>query len=249
MNVLAAEGLRKSFGALAVTADVSLAVRAGEVHALIGPNGAGKTSLIAQLAGTLAPDAGRVRLDGAEITALPPHRRARLGLARTFQVSALIPSLSALENVALAVQARAPHPLAPWRRAAGDPALEETARQALAAVGLAGRAGVLAGALAHGEQRALEIAAALAQAPRCLLLDEPLAGMGHEEGARIVELLRGLKGTMAMLLVEHDMAAVFALADRVSVLVQGRILATGTPAAVRADPAVRAAYLGEDEPC
>jgi branched-chain amino acid transport system ATP-binding protein len=247
MSVLAAEHLHKSFGALAVTRDVNLELRAGEVHALIGPNGAGKTSLIAQLAGTLTPDAGRVRLAGADITAHPPHRRARLGLARTFQVSALIPGLSALENVALAVQARAPRPLAPWRRAAGDPALDGPARRALAAVQLADRAAIPAGTLAYGEQRALEVAAALALEPRCLLLDEPLAGMGHEEGRRIVDLLTGLKGRVPMLLVEHDMEAVFALADRVSVLVQGRILATGTPARVRADPAVRAAYLGEAE--
>jgi branched-chain amino acid transport system ATP-binding protein len=245
MSVLAAECLWKSFGALAVTREVSLDVRAGEIHALIGPNGAGKSSLIGQLAGTLRPDAGRIMLDGRDVTALPPHRRARLGLARTFQVSALIGSLTALENVALAVQARTPRPLAPFRRAAGDAALEGPGRAALATVGLAGRADVPADALAYGERRALEIACALALRPRCVLLDEPLAGMGHEEASRIVTLLRDLKGDFAMLLVEHDMDAVFALADRVSVLVQGRLIASGPPEAVRADSAVRAAYLGE----
>jgi branched-chain amino acid transport system ATP-binding protein len=246
MSVLAAHRLRMAFGAVRVTQDVSLDLRAGEVHALIGPNGAGKSSLLGQLAGTLAPDAGRVTLDGRDITALPPYRRARLGLARTFQVSTLFAGFSALENVALAVQARAPRPLSPFGRAARDEALNRPARAALASVGLADRAEVAAAALAHGERRALELACALASQPRALLLDEPLAGMGHDEVPRILALLRGLKGCLAMLLVEHDMDAVFALADRVSVLVQGRVIASGAPEAVRADPAVRAAYLGDD---
>jgi branched-chain amino acid transport system ATP-binding protein len=248
MSVLSAVGLRKSFGALRVTDDVSLDVNAGEIHALIGPNGAGKSSLIGQLAGTLAPDGGRVLLDGLDVTALPPHRRARLGLARTFQVSALVAGFSALENVALAAQARAKFSLRPFGRADGDEALNAPARAALASVGLAGRERIAAEALAHGERRALEIACALALQPRCVLLDEPLAGMGHDEARRIVALLRGLKGKFGMLLVEHDMDAVFSLADRVSVLVQGRIVAAGPPEAVRRDPAVRAAYLG-DEAC
>ena len=248
MSILAAQHLRKAFGALRVTQDVSLEVRAGEVHALIGPNGAGKSSLVNQLAGTLAPDAGRVSLDGHDVTALPPHRRARLGLARTFQVSTLFDGFSALENVALAAQARARHPLSPFRRTAGDATLIAPARTALAAVGLAGRAEVAVDALAYGERRALELACALALQPRCLLLDEPLAGTGHDEARGIVALLRRLKGRVAMLLVEHDMDAVFALADRVSVLVQGRVIASGTPAEMRADAGVRAAYLG-DEAC
>lgn len=246
MSVLVAQSLQKSFGALRVTDNVSLDVDAAGIHALIGPNGAGKTSLIGQLAGTLAPDAGRVMLDGQNITALPSHRRARLGLARTFQVSALIAGFSAIENVALAVQARARHPLAPFGRATRDEALNVPARVALEAVGLAGRAEVPAQALAHGERRALELACALALQPRCVLLDEPLAGMGHDEAHRIVALLRELKGRFGMLLVEHDMDAVFALADRVSVLVQGRIIASGKPENVRRDPAVQAAYLGDD---
>jgi branched-chain amino acid transport system ATP-binding protein len=229
MSILAADRLTKSFGAVRVTQDVSLDLRAGEIHALIGPNGAGKSSLIGQLAGTLAPD-----------------RRARLGLARTFQVSALVGGFSALENVALAVQARARHRLSPFGRAGRDAALNAPAHAALASAGLADRAGVAAAELAHGERRAVELACALALEPRCLLLDEPLAGMGHDEARRVVALLRGLKGRFAMLLVEHDMDAVFALADRVSVLVRGSVIACGPPDAVRRDPAVRTAYLGDD---
>ena len=246
---LATHDLHKSFGALAVTRGVSLAVAPGELHALIGPNGAGKTSLIGQVMGTLAPDAGRVLLEGADITAVAPHRRARLGLARSFQISALAGELSALETVALAVQGVSAAPLRPFGRAARDEALNGPARAALAAVGLAGRAGVRAARLSHGEQRALELACALAMSPRCLVLDEPLAGMGHQEAAGIVELLRGLKRRFAILLVEHDMDAVFALADRVSVLVAGRIIASGPPEVVLADPEVRAAYLGDDVAC
>lgn len=246
MTALVVVGLRKQFGALPVTDGVSLDVRSGEVHALIGPNGAGKTTLIAQLSGALAPDAGSIRLDGVDITGQPQAARARLGLARTFQITAVFAPLSALENVMLAAQAVGPRP--GWLRpdAAGDAALATAARAALAEVGLADRATVPAGALAHGEQRALELAMALVQRPRLLLLDEPMAGAGREETERLVQTLRRLKGRVAMLLVEHDMGAVFALADRVSVLVAGRIIATGTPAAIRADAAVRAAYLGED---
>jgi branched-chain amino acid transport system ATP-binding protein len=246
MTALVVVGLHKRFGALAVTDGVSLDVRSGEVHALIGPNGAGKTTLIAQLAGALAPDAGSIRLDGVDITDRPQAVRARLGLARTFQITAVFPPLTALENVMLAAQAVGPRP--GWLGAdpSGDAALATAARAALAEVGLADRAAVQAGALAHGEQRALELAMALVQRPRLLLLDEPMAGAGREETERLVQTLRRLKGRVAMLLVEHDMGAVFALADRVSVLVAGRVIATGTPAAIRADAAVRAAYLGED---
>jgi branched-chain amino acid transport system ATP-binding protein len=247
--VLATRELHKSFGALAVTRGVSLTVAPGELHALIGPNGAGKTTLIAQIMGTLAPASGQVLLDGADITRFAPHRRARLGLARSFQVTALPAELSALETVALAVQGIGPAPLRPFGRAARDETLNAPARAALAAVGLSARAAVPAARLAHGEQRALELACALAMAPRCLVLDEPLAGMGHQEAASIIDLLRGLKRRYAILLVEHDMDAVFALADRVSVLVAGQIIASGPPEAVRADPAVRVAYLGDDTTC
>ena len=248
VTALAAHRLEKSFAALRVTRDVSLEVRPGEIHALIGPNGAGKSTLIGQLAGTIRPDSGHVALDGHDITALPPHRRARLGLARTFQFSTLFGGFSALENAALAVQAGVARPLWPFGRAAGEAALNEPARAALASVGLAGREGVAAGSLAHGERRALELACAIALRPRVILLDEPLAGMGHEEARRIVDLLLSLKGSCAMLLVEHDMDAVFRLADRVSVLVQGQIVASGPPAEVRDNATVQAAYLG-DETC
>ncbi|GAU80787.1 ABC transporter ATP-binding protein [Bosea sp. BIWAKO-01] len=244
--VLALDGVRKSFGALKVTDGVSFSVAPGELHALIGPNGAGKTTLVHQISGMLRPDAGSIRFRGADITGLSPEKRARAGLARTFQITSTIASLSVLENVALSVQARATHPLALFRNAARDERLNGPAWAAIEAVGLGERAHVPAGRLSHGEKRALEIAMALTLEPAAILLDEPLAGVGHEEGARLIALLKSLKGRYAMLLVEHDMEAVFALADRVSVLVYGRVIASGEPAAVRADPAVREAYLGEE---
>ena len=244
--VLRLEGVRKSFGALKVTDDVSLSVAPGELHALIGPNGAGKTTLVHQVSGMLKPDSGSIRFRGEDIVALSPERRARAGLARTFQITSTIPSLSVLENVAFGVQARAKSPLAFFRNAAHDEDLNRPARVALDAVGLTARAHVPAGRLSHGEKRALEIAMALALEPAAILLDEPLAGVGREEGERLIALLQSLKGRYAMLLVEHDMDAVFALADTVSVLVYGRVIASGAPASVRADPAVREAYLGEE---
>ena len=243
---LVVAGLRKSFGALVVTDGVNLTVPTPGLHALIGPNGAGKTTLINQVMGTLAPDAGTVRLGDTELTALPPHRRARAGLARTFQITQLVPGFTARENVALAAQARlyptGGRPLRFWGRARPDPAADE----ALEAVRLLPRAGVRAQDLSHGERRSLELACVLALRPRCILLDEPLAGMAHEEAAAMIALLAGLKRRCGLLLVEHDIDAVFRLADEVSVLVAGRIVAQGTPAAVRADPAVRAAYLGDE---
>jgi branched-chain amino acid transport system ATP-binding protein len=242
MSVLDARGLTRRFGALVATDDVSLTVAPGEVHALIGPNGAGKSTLMAQLGGTLAPDAGAVRLDGRDVTALPARVRARLGLARTFQITALFPELTALQNVALAVQAVRPGTM--FRRA-DHPWLTGPAIGALGEVGLVARAQTPAAALSHGERRALELAMALSQGPKLLLLDEPMAGAGRAETEQLTETLMRLKGRIPMLLVEHDMSAVFALADRVSVLVAGRIVATGAPEAIRADPAVRAAYLGE----
>jgi branched-chain amino acid transport system ATP-binding protein len=245
--VLRLKGLRKRFGGLAVTDGVSLEVAPGEIHAVIGPNGAGKTTLIHQVSGTLRPDAGRVVFAGQDVTALTLARRARLGLARSFQITSVLPGFTALENAALAVQARSGSSFRFLRAASTEPALNREARVALEQVGLADRAQVPAAALSHGERRQLELAIALAMQPRLLLLDEPLAGAGMEETERLVALLRGLKGHYAVLLVEHDMQAVFALADRISVLVYGRLVATGTPAVIRADPAVRAAYLGEDE--
>ena len=244
--ILVLDHLRKAFGALVVTDDVSLDLRPGEIHALIGPNGAGKTTLIHQITGTLTPDSGRILFEDSDITLLPPHERARRGLARTFQITSIVPSFSALENVALAVQARDAHPLKLFGNATGESELNARALAALAAVGLDCRADVTAGRLSHGEKRALEIAIALALEPKAILFDEPMAGVGREESGRIVELLAGLKGRYGMLLVEHDMDAVFSLADRVSVLVYGRVIASGTPGEVRADPAVRAAYLGDE---
>ena len=243
---LALKGLAKSFGALKVTNGVDLSIAPGELHALIGPNGAGKTTLVHQISGTLRPDSGTILFAGEDITRLSPQKRARAGLARTFQITSTIASLSALENVALGVQARSAHPLSPFRNAAHDAALNGPAWEALEAVGLGSRAHAPAGSLSHGEKRALEIAMALTLEPKLILLDEPLAGVGHEEGERLIALLKSLKGRFAMLLVEHDMSAVFALADRVTVLVYGGVIASGEPAAVRADPAVRQAYLGEE---
>jgi branched-chain amino acid transport system ATP-binding protein len=243
--LLATDGLRKHFGALVATDGVSLAVEAGEVHALIGPNGAGKTTLIGQLTGELSPDAGRVRFEGRDITPLPVHRRCRLGLARSFQITSLFLDLTALDNVALAVQVHQGHSFRLWRDARQDARLREPARALLAQVGLDARADATAADLSHGEHRQLEIAMALASGPRMLLLDEPMAGMGPDESQRMVELLRGLKGKVTILLVEHDMDAVFALADRITVLVYGRAIATDRPEAIRANAEVRRAYLGD----
>jgi branched-chain amino acid transport system ATP-binding protein len=244
--VLHLDKLRKSFGALVVTDDLTFDVMPGELHAVIGPNGAGKTTLINQISGLIAPDAGTIQFAGRDITALPTHARAELGLARSFQVSSILPGFSALENVALAVQSRAGSSFRVLGRAAAEPALNDPAMVSLADVGLAERAHIPAGELSHGEKRALELAIALAMQPKVLLLDEPMAGTGREETARLVEVLRRLKGRFSVVLVEHDMTAVFALADRISVLIYGRILASGTPAGVRADPRVVAAYLGDE---
>jgi branched-chain amino acid transport system ATP-binding protein len=245
--LLQVERLAKRFGGIIATDDLRLTVMSGELHALIGPNGAGKTTLIAQLSGQLVPDSGRVRFAGHDITTLRPPRRSQLGLARSFQITSLFLDMSVLDNVALAVQARAGHSFRFWRPARGEEELRQPARAALARVGLEARAQWPASALSHGERRLLEIAMALAGKPRMLLLDEPMAGLGPEESARMVEMLAALKAEYTILLVEHDMEAVFALADRITVLVYGRVIATGTPQAIRADPAVREAYLGEDD--
>ena len=246
--LLAVRGLRKRFGGLVATDGVDLDVAEGETLAVIGPNGAGKTTLIAQLSGDLAPDAGTIRFAGAEVTALPAATRSHRGLARSFQITSIFREFTALDNVALAVQAHAGHSFHFWRRAREERALREPAQAVLAQVGLAARADVQAGALAHGEQRQLEIAMALATHPRLLLLDEPVAGMGIDESQRMVQLLRTLRGHHTIVLVEHDMDAVFALADRISVMVYGRVIATGTPEAIRANAEVRRAYLGEEAP-
>jgi branched-chain amino acid transport system ATP-binding protein len=245
-SILEIRGLAKRFGALLASDGIDLEIREGETHAIIGPNGAGKTTLIAQLAGGIRPDAGTVRFAGEDITALPAAARARRGLARSFQITSIYPEFSALRNVMLAVQARAGHSFRFWKAVGGDEALRAPALAILDEVGLGPRAEIQAASLAHGEQRALEIAMALATKPRLLLLDEPVAGMGAEETQRMVAFLSTLKGGKTMLLVEHDMDAVFSLADRVSVLVYGRIIATGTPPEIRANPEVRRAYLGEE---
>jgi len=244
--LLATENLVKSFGGVIATDHLSLTVAEGELHAIIGPNGAGKTTLVAQLAGEIAPSSGRIRFAGVDITALAMPARSQRGLARSFQVASLCCAFSALDNVALAIQAHSGHSFRFWRAARRDQSLRAPARAILAEIGLAERADVPAGLLAHGEQRQLELAIALATRPRLLLLDEPMAGMGQADSAIMIALLRALKLRHTILLVEHDMDAVFALADRISVLVNGRCIASGTPAAIRADAAVRDAYLGDE---
>jgi branched-chain amino acid transport system ATP-binding protein len=243
--MLEVAGLTKRFGALLASDAITFDVRDGETHAVIGPNGAGKTTFISQLAGNLRPDAGRIRFAGEDITSLSAPKRARRGLARSFQITSLYQEFTALQNVALAVQAQSGL-LGFWRDARRDPALIDPAKTILEEVGLAGRADTLAGNLAHGEQRQLEMAMVLATRPRLLLLDEPMAGMGHDESQRLIELLSRLKRRQTIILVEHDMDAVFRLADRISVLVYGRIVATGTPEEIRANEEVRRAYLGEE---
>jgi branched-chain amino acid transport system ATP-binding protein len=244
--ILRLDRLTKRFGAMTVSDAVTLDIAPGEFHALIGPNGAGKTTLIHQITGVLKSDAGTIAFNGADITRMSLHRRARLGLARSFQITAIIGSLTVLENVALAVQARSGSSYRFLRPVASERALNDAAMQALAQVGLTARAGVPAGRLSYGEKRGLELAIALALEPKLLVLDEPLAGTGREEGLRLIEILNGLKGKYPILMVEHDMHAVFALADRITVLVYGRVIACDVPAAVRADQAVRTAYLGDE---
>ena len=244
--LLSVRGLRKRFGGLVATDGVDLDVAEGETLAVIGPNGAGKTTLIGQLSGVLRPDAGTIRFAGAEVTTLSAAARSHRGLARSFQITSIFRDFSALDNVALAVQAHAGHSFRFWRAARAEATLREPARAILAQVGLGPRADVIAGTLAHGEQRQLEIAMALATRPRLLLLDEPVAGMGPDESQRMVQLLRALRGRHTMVLVEHDMDVVFALADRISVLVYGRVIASGAPDAIRTNAEVRRAYLGEE---
>jgi branched-chain amino acid transport system ATP-binding protein len=237
--------LTKTFGALRATDGVDLEVQEGETLAIIGPNGAGKTTLIGQLAGNLRPDAGRIRFAGEDITALSAPRRARQGFARSFQITSVFPEFTALENVALAVQAHAGHSFRFWRPAMQDPKLLEPARQVLKDVGLQDKLNTAAANMSHGEHRQLEVAMALATRPRLLLLDEPMAGMGIDESQRMIGLLGTLKRRQTMILVEHDMDAVFRLADRIAVLVYGRVIATGSPEEIRLNPEVRKAYLGE----
>jgi len=238
--------LVKRFGGLTATDHADITVRTGEVHALIGPNGAGKTTLIHQISGTLRPDDGRIVFDGADVTRLPMHERALHGLARSYQITSIFQKLSALDNVALAIQARSGSSFHFWHSARAESARYEEAAAVLTRVGLGHRKDSLAGALSHGQQRQLEVGVALAIKPKLLLLDEPMAGMGPDESEQMVTLLQSLRGELTLFLVEHDMDAVFRLADRISALVAGRVIACGTPAEVRDDPAVKRAYLGDE---
>ena len=239
-------GLVKRYGALLVTDDVSLDVRAGELHAVIGPNGAGKTTLINQLSGELRADQGRIMFDGTDVGALPVHHRARSGLLRSYQITSIFEEFTVLENAVLAALAARRHAWRFWKPMLADAESRRAADAAIAAAGLAAQADVPAGELAYGQRRQLELAMTLAAQPKFLLLDEPMAGMSVQESAAVIELLRGLKRRYTILLVEHDMDAVFSLADRITVLVYGRVMVTGTPQQIREHPEVRAVYLGEE---
>ena len=243
--LLRVEKLVRRFGGIVATDNVSLDVSSGELHAIIGPNGAGKTTLISQLTGQLLPHAGTIRLAGADITRVPAYRRSAMGLARSFQITSLLPDFTALDNVALAAQAHHGHSFYFWSDARKESRLRDAAMAALVRVGLGNRAETLVSKLSHGEQRELELAVALATKPQVLLLDEPMAGLGITESARMVKLLQELRREVTIVLVEHDMDAVFALADRITVLVYGRVIASGAPAAIRGNEEVKRAYLGE----
>jgi len=245
--ILKVEGLNKHFGGVIATENLDFEVQPGEIHAVIGPNGAGKTTLVAQLSGMIWPDSGRILFDGKDITEFNAPARSHAGLARSFQITSIFKNFSVLENVALSIQAHSGHSFKMWSPAQSDEALNVPAREILGRIGLGDRADIVAANLAHGEQRRLEIAMALATGPKLLLLDEPTAGMGPEDSQQMTEFLGSLKGDYSMLLIEHDMDTVFALADRITVLVYGRAIATGTPDEIRANAEVRAAYLGEEE--
>jgi branched-chain amino acid transport system ATP-binding protein len=246
-TVLQVRGLCKNFGGLTAVDNLSLDVNTAELHAVIGPNGAGKTTMINLLSGDLPAGSGTIRFRGREISPLPPEQRSRLGIGRSYQKTNIFGSFTVFENCRLAAQAHAPRPFAWWRNARRDDAVMNHARRALDAAGLAGRADDLALALSHGEQRQLEIAMCLATAPQLLLLDEPLAGMGLEESSRMIALIGRLAESHAVLLVEHDMDAVFQLARVLTVMTDGKVLATGAPEEIRANQEVQAAYLGVSE--
>ncbi len=241
------EGLSKNFGALKATDNVSLGVNAGEIHALIGPNGAGKSTLVNLMSGLLVPDAGRIVLAGADLTPMSAHRRVRAGLSRCFQITSIFRDATVMDNLLLAVQSHAGSSMRFLKERNADAELRDAAMLLAERVGLAGLESRIAGTLPHGVQRKLDVGLALASRPKLLLLDEPMAGMGPEDSAQMVELIRRLRGDMAILLIEHDMKAVFELADRISVLVYGRVLTSGTVAEIRGNPQVQAVYLGTEE--
>ena len=243
--MLKVNSLVKSFGGLLATDNLSFEVEEGEIHAFIGPNGAGKTTLISQITGEIKPDSGTIEFDGKDISLIPVHLRSAYGLARSFQITNIFHDMSTWDNVALSVQAQSGHSFHFWKDARKDLILREPALVFLEQVGLEERADILAGQLSHGEHRQLEIAMALATRPKLLLLDEPMAGMGLEESKAMIEILQGLKRKLTILLIEHDMDVVFKLADKITVLVYGRGIATDAPEAIRNNPEVQAAYLGE----
>ena len=244
--MLIVDSLVKSFGGLLAIDDLSFQVKKGEIHAVIGPNGAGKTTLISQLSGEIKSDSGTVLFDGINISGMDVHLRSSLGLARSFQITNIFLDLTAHDNVALAVQAHEGHSFKFWKDARKDHKLRQPALEFLKQVGLENRAEVVAGQLSHGEHRQLEIAMALATRPKLLLLDEPMAGMGQKESLAMVEIIRELKGKLTILLIEHDMDVVFTLADKITVLLNGRCIATDIPENIRKNPEVKKAYLGED---
>ena len=244
--MLELRGITKRFGGLVATDDVTLEIAKGEVHALIGPNGAGKTTLVAQISGVLPIDMGRIVFNGEDITQLTTHARVAAGLARSYQITSIFRRFTVLENLALAVQARSGSSFSFWRPVSAERAMFDEAAAIAHEIGLGDRLQVMSSRLAHGEQRALEVGLALATNPQLVLLDEPMAGMGPQESKAMISLVEKVRERVTVLLVEHDMDAVFRLANRISVLVNGRIIATGAPAQIRADPAVRKAYLGEE---
>ncbi len=244
--MLSLDAVSKRFGGVVATDEVTLEVKQGEVHALIGPNGAGKTTLIGQISGSVATESGSIRFLGEDVTRLRQHQRVKRGLARSYQITSIFKRFSVLDNLALAVQARSGSSFSFWRPVSAERPLFDAARAIAAQVGLEGRLDASAGNLAHGEQRALEVGLALATRPKLVLLDEPMAGMGPEESQRMIELIGRMRAQVTVLLVEHDMDAVFRLADRITVLVNGRVIATGAPEVIRSQPEVKRAYLGDE---
>ena len=246
LTILNVSNLSKTFGGVVATDHLNLEIKHGELHAVIGPNGAGKTTLIAQLSGETLPDSGEIIFREENITALPPFKRSRLGIARSFQITSLMLEMDVIDNITLATLAQDDHSYKFWKPARDDINLQKSALNALKEIGLEKRAFEKVGNLSHGEHRQLEIAMALATQPHLLLLDEPMAGMGTEEGRKILKILQKLKRRKTILLIEHDMDVVFALADRITVLVYGRVIASGSPQSIKKDEKVREAYLGSD---